>query len=183
MRRNKDPTRLQASSAMPIHCSAGRSLHSTPVCPQGSDPPGSSGLHGAPACHRLHGAGPATKDRSRPANASHGLLHCGWATSADAGPGIRAHLAATADAWFDAANLSDADIDAVIAYLGRVTGTPARWSGLPRAEMGHLPQQACRRQVLVDVSNYLARTGYAGKGYGSQSTHTQRGGLPELFEA
>jgi hypothetical protein len=27
---------------------------------------------------------------------------------------------------FDAANLSDADIDAVIAYLGRVTGTPAR---------------------------------------------------------
>jgi hypothetical protein len=111
-------------------------------------------------------------------------------------------LAATADAWFDAANLSDADIDAVIAYLGRVTGTPARWSGLPRAEMGHPPplgapacelsasldrvclnKGACRRQVLLDVSNYLARTGYAGKGYGSQSTHTQQGGLPELFEA
>ena len=27
---------------------------------------------------------------------------------------------------FDTANLSDADIDAVIAYLGHVTGTPAR---------------------------------------------------------
>jgi hypothetical protein len=24
------------------------------------------------------------------------------------------------------------------------------------------PNEACRRQVLVDVSNYLARTGYAG---------------------
>ena len=48
----------------------------------------------------------------------------------------------------------------VIAYLAR------HWHArtlerLTQGYDGSLPQQACRRQVLVDVSNYLARTGYA----------------------
>jgi mono/diheme cytochrome c family protein len=78
-------------------------------------------------CHRLRGAGNGDQgpDLGRPMPV----------TAYFTALGLRALIRdpASVRTWprmqmsgFDAANLSDADIDAVIAYLGRITGTPAR---------------------------------------------------------
>ena len=78
-------------------------------------------------CHRLRGAGAGEQgpDLGLP------MPVTGYFTKA----GLRALMRdpAAVRSWprmqmpgFDTANLSDADIDAVIAYLGHVTGTPAR---------------------------------------------------------